>query len=177
MNGEEVRSRVLESEGKGDEVFFPTIPPETGFDRYGYFDRLTHLLDDSESGVGVDHETRSVTAFHDLFGGTPHIHIDSRGTSLFYENGGFSKHLRVFPKYLNNERFLTCIVCESGLLELFGVYEAVGTVELGKTHRVRCDFFHDLPIGGIGIAVHGSESADGFFFREIFPEILRHREE
>lgn len=173
MDGDEIGAGILETEREGDE-FVVVVPAEACLDRDGDTDRLAHFFDDTECCVGVDHETRSMSGTHDFFGGTSHIDVNPSSSGLLDMDGCFAEHLRIFPKYLDDERFLAHIMSECGFSELFGVDESVRTEKFRETDGFRSDFFYDLAIRRIRVAVHGRESADGSLRNKIFPKLFRH---
>ncbi len=129
MDSDEIGSCILESltELYEKRVVFPA---QTSFHRYWYLHGFRHLFYDAKCCIPIDHETRSMTTFDDLFCWTSHIDIDPCDAISFDDLRGFGELRWILPEYLDDERILACVMGESFLLEILRVDESICRVEL-----------------------------------------------
>ncbi len=169
MHWDETCSCILESPYEFSEKG-RIFPSKSGF--YGDWDLygISHLFYNLECCISIDHEWWSMATFYNFLGWTSHIDIYTGDSISFYDFCSFSKHHRVFSEYLNNERIFIWIVCKGSFLEFFWVNESISWVKFWKYHRLRCYFFHYLPIWTICIAIHGCKSWYGSTRCKVRPE-------
>ena len=174
MDTDEVGSSILESFRKRDQMLFPVRPAETGLDGYRNLDCLTHLFDDTEGSIGIDHEARSMSALDHLLGGTTHIYVHSGCSGLLDKDSCLAEHLGILSEYLDDKGFFDCIMRQGCLLQLFRVNEAIRAIKFREADDFWSDVFDNLTIWRVAVAIHRGECWDRAFFGQVFPEIFRH---
>lgn len=116
-----------------------------------------------------------MTAFYDFFRGTSHIDVDPCDTISFDNFRRFAKFLWIFSEDLDDEWIFTRVMSEGFFLEIFRVHESISRIKLTKDNCLRSNFFHDLPIRTVTIAIHRGKCDDRSFESEIIPEGFIHR--
>lgn len=151
------------------------FPSETSFYWYWNTYCLRHFFHYFICRITIDHERWSMSAFYDFFCRTSHIDIDASNSISLDDFCSFSKFFRIFPEDLDNKRVFTFIMGKRFFLEIFRMDDTISRIKFWEDDCLRRDFFHDLSIWAISIAVHRSESRDWSLDCEIFPKVFIHR--
>ena len=116
-----------------------------------------------------------MTTFDNFFGRATHIDINSRDSITFDNSRRLSKFFWIFSKNLNNKRIFGRNVFKSFFLQIFGMTKSVRRIKFRKNNCFGCNFFYDLAIWAVCVAIHRRQSRNRTFCSEVFPKIFVHK--